>query len=345
MWFNFLISFIFIVCKCWNSEAFLSKEIHIPYSSNSSQSIHFCTTRTLCDGSLKISLLEQLKQIFKIKVFIETGTYLGDTTIKGAKIFDEVHTIELSLKLYLKALQRLKTLRNVSVYLGDSSKIFPKLLLNIDYPILFYLDGHYSGHVTAKGSSYTPLVDELNAIASAKKENSVILIDDIRLFQGSLFQEKILTLNLGLETYPSLERVVQAILNINPSYQICFLGDALLAFPGNLGISISPVMRSCALHRLEHLCFDLSKNELEEADLLISKAKFQEKKEIEIYYQTYSLFELDYGYRCYGCFWQALVLLENGDEEQARFMLEKAATRSLPNWSIERWANCHPTHE
>jgi hypothetical protein len=334
-----LIFFLFISINCFSSNAtFLNKNVHIPSSDEAPYVVSFCTTRSLDNGSLKISLLSQLKIIFNIGSFVETGTYLGDTTLEAAQIFDQVDTIELSKELYLKAFRRLGIWKNVGVHFGNSEEILKSLLPNIHKRILFYLDGHYSGHVTARGSLDTPVIKELQAIEEAKKADSIILVDDIRLFQDSCFPEKSKILNLGLETYPDLKEVIIAILRINPSYQICFLGDALLAFPRDQQICVSPVMRACALHRLGYL-LELSEEELKNADQVIGNAESDEKKELGIYYQTYAPFELDYGYRSYASLWYALILREAGHEEQALLLLKKTAENSLPNWRVSQCIN------
>ncbi len=340
MMFKIFVAFFLISTKCFcSSDAFLSKDVHIPSSGEAPYRIPFCTTRTSDDGSLKSSLLTQLKTCFGIRSFVETGTYLGGTSIKAAQIFDEVHTIELSPELYLKALHRFKPWENVSVYCGDSGEILEYILPTIGGRILFYLDGHNSGHITAKGALDTPILKELQAIENAKKTDSVILIDDIRVFQDSCFPEKIISLNIGLETYPDLKELVAAILRINSSYQICFLGDALLAFPKDQKVCVSPLVRAGALHRLESCCLDLFEEDLKAADQVIGGAKLEEKQELEIYYQTYAQFEIDFGYRSYACVWYALILREAGDEEKARLLLEQAARNSMPHWRVTALLN------
>lgn len=189
MYSRFFFVFIFFSLKCFCSSSFLYKNAHIPPSGNIPNSICFYTTHTLDDGFLKKKLMNELKTTFKIEAFVETGTYLEDTTVKAAQIFDEVHTIELSQELYLKASQRLKMLH------------------------------------------------------------------------------------------------------------------------------ISPVMRSCALHRLEPL---------------------EELKEIGVYYQTYSPFELEYGYRSFGGFWYALTLMKNGKKKQVQSLLKKTAGQSLLCWRVDK---------
>lgn len=333
---NVLFIFILLSCGGWSAEDFLYKDVHVPSSEEHTASLEFCTHRALDNGSLKSSLLEKLKHMLGAEVLVESGTYLGGTAIRGAAIFPEVHTIELSPELYSNALQRFEAHENVTVHYGDSSLVLPEILPLIESRILFYLDGHYSGPVTARGSIDTPLLGELQAIAEAEIDDAILLIDDIRLFQASRFPEKVRSLDLGLESYPDLEEVLRAILNINPLYQFCFLGDALLVFPENLGVSVSPVMRSCALHRLEKYIADLTVMDLEEADRLVSEVKGQEKEEISLYYHAYSPSDLECGYLCYGAFWQALILWNQGDLQQSESLLQKTVNQSLPNWSADR---------
>lgn len=313
-------------------DVFSHKEI-LPSCDPAVHSIHFYTTRSLDDGALKSSLLHELQTAFKLDAFVETGTYLADTTIKATKFFNQIHSIELSPELYTKALDRLKYWEQVTLHLGDSKEILHQLLPYLhDKRVLFYLDGHYSGHITAKGSLFTPLIEELKAIAQMKTTHAILLIDDIRLFQDTCFPKKVQSLNLGLETYPYLEEIVKSILEIHPSYQICFMGDSLLAFPKDPDVSISPIMQACALHRLGGLCTDLSEEDWKNADLVIAQATGHEKEELITYYQTYAPFEMEHGYRSYGALWYALIRKADGHEEEAQLLLQQIVENSMPNW-------------
>ena len=51
-------------------------------------------------------------------------------------------------------------------------------------PCLFWLDGHYSAGITAKGEKETPIWEELEHICDHPIKNHVILIDDASLFVG-----------------------------------------------------------------------------------------------------------------------------------------------------------------
>lgn len=296
--------------------------------------IRFCISRSSSDGALKSSLLEFLKTAFALRTFVETGTYLGETTLKAAHIFEEVHTIELSRELFLDAQSKFKEWKHVTVHYGDSGEMLELLLQTIPSRALFYLDGHYSSGSTAKGSKNTPILEELAAIRNSKKSDSVILIDDIRFFQPSLYPEK---MDNSLKDYPDLSELVQCILQINPHYQICFLGDALLAFPECSTVTVSSVMSACALHRLASMCPDLTQEDLQHADLTIARAEMDEQKEIKTYYRHYAPYELEYGYRSFAAFWYGLILKEHGQERQALSLFQKASQNSIPYWRVEHF--------
>lgn len=125
-------------------------------------------------------------------VFIETGTFMGDTVEYVKDNFSIIFSIELSNELALKAQQRFKNEQKVSIIQGDSAQQLSKILQSINEPCSFWLDGHYSSEfwtgdtyiVTAKGEKETPILEELKQIATHSHKNNVILIDDARLFIG-----------------------------------------------------------------------------------------------------------------------------------------------------------------
>lgn len=155
------------------------------------------------------------KQKDNCTVFVETGTFMGDTTNNAYRaIFNEIHTLELSERYYSAALRRFKDCRNLYVHLGDSSKILGLVISNINANILFWLDGHYSGNSTAKGIKNCPLIEELEHIKNHPIKTHIIMVDDIRL--------------QGTEWIISLEEIKNKILEINKDYKF-YLVDSPLA--------------------------------------------------------------------------------------------------------------------
>ena len=114
------------------------------------------------------------------EVFVETGTYLGNTTAGAAHLFREVHTVELDEKLYKRATERFHASPNVTCHHGNSPDVLRTLAATISEPALFFLDAHWSGGVTAHGDVEVPLLEELEIIRR-RPYDDFIVIDDARL--------------------------------------------------------------------------------------------------------------------------------------------------------------------
>jgi hypothetical protein len=142
----------------------------------------------------KREFLLALLQRHKLSVFIETGTYLGHTAGFMAPHVNRCVTMELDSILHDQAISRLADFDNIEVLHGDSAEILPALLETVSEPALFWLDAHYSGGRTAKGTLNSPIESELDAIFNHPIKNHVIAIDDARAF-------------LGVGGYPSVSRL------------------------------------------------------------------------------------------------------------------------------------------
>jgi len=119
-----------------------------------------------------------------LSTFIETGTYLGKTISFVKNYFEKVITIELDEDLYNKAKKLFQEDNRITVLNGDSGKLLEKELISLKEPALFWIDGHFSGGITAKSELETPILSELNAIVKHNVKGHLILIDDMRLFTG-----------------------------------------------------------------------------------------------------------------------------------------------------------------
>ena len=129
-------------------------------------------------------IVRQIANMVEINNFVETGTYIGDTSFWASSIFDNVFTIEIDPEMSEKAASRLKSIKNIEVITGNSLKIIPDLLQKIDGLTLFWLDGHYSGLGTGGVDFECPLMHEIEAISVL--DEPIIFIDDARLFMGPL---------------------------------------------------------------------------------------------------------------------------------------------------------------
>jgi hypothetical protein len=116
--------------------------------------------------------------------WVETGTFMGDTTSVLSKISKMVYSIEPEPTLFSKAEQKFSKASNVKIIKGLSEDVFPILLPTISGNVCFWLDGHYSAGITFRGPRDTPILDELTAIGwhITQMKKIVVMVDDIRLF-------------------------------------------------------------------------------------------------------------------------------------------------------------------
>jgi hypothetical protein len=130
---------------------------------------------------------------------------------------DRVISIELDRALYEAARKRFLPYPNVEIILGDCTAEIPKLLPRLDAPTLFWLDGHWSGHGTAKGTEEEPIAAVLSALARRSGQYTVV-VDDARTFNGR-------------SGYPYLHKVLQLLTEIDPRYSISVHNDLIVATP------------------------------------------------------------------------------------------------------------------
>lgn len=167
---------------------------------------------------LKRCLLKRFAVDHQLEILVETGTALGDTPWVFRNSFKEIYTIELSETLAKLARNRFAKFDHIQVLQGDSGSVLPGLIPRLSAPILFWLDGHYSGGLTAQGSLNSPIVKEVHAIADLCRERFVILIDDARIF--------------GLESgYPALDDFIPLLQNILPDHSVAVSNDIISAVP------------------------------------------------------------------------------------------------------------------
>ncbi len=152
-------------------------------------------TRKLADSAFELgyiafndspeigTFINFLKRTYAIDTAIETGTFLGDTTLFFSLNFDHVHTIEGSEVVYRRARERLKYCTNVQCHLGSSEKVLRDILPSLqDKRILFYLDAHaYYLDAERQGFHYWPILDELEEISKTHKDNCIVVIDDFKV--------------------------------------------------------------------------------------------------------------------------------------------------------------------
>ncbi len=177
---------------------------------------------------LKHQLIAILKEKYNTEYFVETGTYMGETTTAVSPLFKHCYTIEAHETYYDFSSYRLAApLRdNVFLFCGESQAELPGVLDLIKKQgpsalkrdnIIFFLDAHYSGGeqiVTFKSESGPcPTLQELEAIRDSGINQAIIIVDDFSSFGIS-------------EGYPSSDEILKIVKEINPNYQTVYVPEA-----------------------------------------------------------------------------------------------------------------------
>lgn len=167
---------------------------------------------------IKQRTLQEYSKRYGLKILVETGTYYGDMVEAMRSIFDNIYSIELSYDLYEKSKKKFKGQKHIEIIYGDSGKELINVMSKIDRPTLFWLDGHYSAGVTARGDKDTPVYEELHHILNAPDRGHVIIIDDARCFGTD-------------PAYPSVEEVNEFIKSKRTNLDIVVENDSIRIAP------------------------------------------------------------------------------------------------------------------
>jgi hypothetical protein len=160
---------------------------------------------------LKFVTIKHVCRLTQSLTFIETGTYLGGTAYRCAKIFKSVYTIELDPLLVQKAASNLAGCSNVKVIHGEAVAQLGLLFDtgSIDRAVVF-LDGHFSGGDTAHGEIAEPALQELQILSANRNRVNAIIIDDFRNFGVEPGHPKKSELFRSIETgFPQTEFTLQ----------------------------------------------------------------------------------------------------------------------------------------
>ena len=167
---------------------------------------------------VKETLIKEYARAFNTRILVETGTYLGDMVYAMRKSFSRILSFELDQALYEQACKRFAADDHIEIIHGDSGQLLADYLTKINEPCLFWLDGHYSGGITARGELDTPIKRELEHVFAHPIGGHVILIDDARCFTGQ-------------NDYPTLEELQRYVSERTQGGQFSLEDDVIRIHP------------------------------------------------------------------------------------------------------------------
>jgi len=185
------------------------------------------------NGSVPVDFIKEMQEVAPIKYFIESGTAGADSIRDAAPLFKECHTIEIMEGTVTGGVPS-----NATFYIGDSSLKLSEVLHKLDGTFAFFwLDAHYSGNEpNTSGVKECPVLDEIKAISGYK--NSIILIDDARLFLGMP------PWPLDPREWPTIENVFSALRQAFPDHYITLMDDYVLCCHPNFRDAVNREWRA-----------------------------------------------------------------------------------------------------
>jgi hypothetical protein len=136
-------------------------------------------------------------------IWIETGTYLGQTAKFLRKYSTQIYTIEPDIDLFEAVKKYLNKYKNIVVINTTSVKALEELLSKkIKKNVNFFLDAHAVSNNSTKtyqGSVSNPILNELKIIKKKinNLKNFVIFIDDVNWHEIDLVKKKKTTTKLN----------------------------------------------------------------------------------------------------------------------------------------------------
>lgn len=160
---------------------------------------------------------------FLCDVFVETGTFEGDTIniVSNNDIFipSTIISLELSDVFLHNCKKRFINNSNIVIHKGNSKYDLYDKIKDIPTKITFWLDSHWSGtpNVGCDPIKICPIIEELDQIKKHKLITHTIMIDDIRLMNNSS--------NKFIGFPVTKEEILKKLFDINPNYTIRYFDD------------------------------------------------------------------------------------------------------------------------
>lgn len=189
----------------------------------------------LISFSLDERLLAFLKAALPLELFVETGTFKGDTLAMARRYFDRCQSVELSPAYHQKARERFAADPGVELACGPSPDfLLERRALHQGTPTLFWLDAHWcrADEETGGADSQTPLLAELAAIERLHPD-SVLLIDDAQLYLCPPPKPH------RLADWPGWDEVVRALLPLSSAHRFMVYNDVVICYPTRLHSALS----------------------------------------------------------------------------------------------------------
>jgi hypothetical protein len=194
-------------------------------------------------GAISFSLDPQLAHFLAgalpLKLFVETGTFKGDSLRIARQFFAECHSVEMSDVLYQEASQAFRSQDRIHLHHGASPAFLRGMRERLaQTPTLYWLDAHWCvADNTVGADSQSPLLQELDAIGALHSQ-SVLLIDDARLYLCPPPKPH------RMGDWPDFHAIVRQLLSMSSTHRLMIYNDVIVFYPQQIVPQLAEYARS-----------------------------------------------------------------------------------------------------
>ena len=153
------------------------------------------------------------------RIFIETGTYMGDGVKKALDSgFEKIYSIEIDKNRYINCCKLFENNPQVTIIHGDSGIKLGDVLKDIKEPATIFLDALYGCDQGQIGKKWCPIVEELEILSKQEIKNHTLLISNWRCMNNT-HKDKKTDKYVG---YPGEKKCLELLRKINPNYILEF---------------------------------------------------------------------------------------------------------------------------
>jgi hypothetical protein len=176
--------------------------------------VDFQSRQTRLPDILKRRVIASYAQRYKLKTFVESGTYLGGTVAFMRRYCSRAYSVEFQAHLAKAAQERFAHDPAIRILQGDASIWMPQIVAELQEPALFWLDGHFAAGTARDGEVACPTVQEISAALADTRYPHLLLVDDAREFKGD-------------GGYPTLDALQQFIRSARPDVAVEVRNDII----------------------------------------------------------------------------------------------------------------------
>lgn len=199
------------------------------------------------EDHLSDALMNRLNKLYSLDTLVETGTYVGETTLRALPFYKQIYTVEIQESLYRDTAEIFTDHPTIHSYCDNSHNFLKLPEVSQARHTLYWLDAHFSGGSTGtlldeKDWVISPLKHEVEMLVEDFKSDSIIVMDDMRGYLNLRLEEKAGRIYANISDIKAI--VARSPLNL----RFYILGDLGIIYDHDkFPATVSPAVEACTV--------------------------------------------------------------------------------------------------